>query len=862
MLLFTLLLACAVTSVFSVANLTGAWHKHGSSSEQYTLTPGPPPADYTAACSAQGTPCGWSTAAIGVTASGALTVTFSNGVKDTGEVAAGGDSLQWSTSAWDRSAPPPPPAPMHIHLCPHSHLDPGWYQTVDQLYEATFKGIVEGVISGLALDPSRTFAAEHAIIFAMYYERTNATMRALMKSHVARGALEFTGGGWVQPDEAITRHEDLIDQLVLGRAFINSVLGQAPLTTVWLADPFGHSSSSAAMHAAAFSDLLLLGRPMSPLDPIVSVSGAIWHPTASAPTAGAFAPSTSILTTDYGLYCNPYRAMRSGMDAGHVNASVAALLLHAAAAAAQPPFRQHVIVMFGDDAPSESPFETMYPAMDALIAGVNALSRVTNVTVSYSTPTRYVAALAQSLQPGQANPTFQEPYPSRPSYDMLPLVGNEFPYWVGYYTSRPELKAAIHASSAFFRASSQLHALAHDSSSWEEGVGALLPLWRALGLAQHHDIITGDCWDPVSEDNQARLLAGRQQAAGVATGALALLAGSGSSASAADLCLNATASPCLALAELLAAGEPARVTVYNPAAWARAGAQLELLVPVAAVAAVQWVVGSGGVVQAVPLDCQCSPVAPGALPDLPPQNDWYFLACPVDLLALGGAVVELTAAEAVPVAAAAPASASASASAPGFTLSNPQLTLTFDASGTLQSMATPAVPAIALSAALGYFASPAGQENAWDFSTAGSATLLPWPAVPGANATLVTGPVFSELTVAAPGSTGSASLRWRLYANESAVHLWVGVGPFVEQGSGSGGGGKPPSQDAFLSLTSSIASGSQWYTDSNGLELQLRKRWWRPWTAVNYSGFAGNEPVAINSEWPASEGGGVGGLAH
>jgi hypothetical protein len=34
--------------------------------------------------------------------------------------------------------------------------------------------------------------------------------RALMQQLVAEGRLEFTGGGYVQPDEAITRHEGAV----------------------------------------------------------------------------------------------------------------------------------------------------------------------------------------------------------------------------------------------------------------------------------------------------------------------------------------------------------------------------------------------------------------------------------------------------------------------------------------------------------------------------------------------------------------------------------------------------------------------------------------------------------------------------
>ena len=383
---------------------------------------------YTVACATCA--CGWCSANVTLTGQ-SLAIAFSSGVKDTGSVNADFSLITWADeSTWDRPTPPPPPAHHHVHLCPHAHLDPGWFQTVDDLYDTLFKGIVEDVLASLLASPARTFAAEHAIIFAMYYEGANASTRETMRALVARGALEFTGGGWVQPDEAITRHEDLIDQLTLGHAFITQTLGHAPVSTTWIADPFGHSTSSAAMHAAASSDLLIIGRTMSPLDPFTLQSGTVWHPTASLPSPGAFTPGASILAQEYGVYCSPYRDMKQNMVKGDVKASVVQLLAFVAAAIAAPPYRTEHLVMFGDDGPNEAPFPQMYLAIDALVDAVNALSATTNITVSYSSPSRYAAALAQSVQSG-AVPAYTQPYPTRPAWDMLPLVGNEFPYWVG-----------------------------------------------------------------------------------------------------------------------------------------------------------------------------------------------------------------------------------------------------------------------------------------------------------------------------------------------------------------------------------------------------------------------------------------------
>jgi hypothetical protein len=54
------------------------------------------------------------------------------------------------------------------------------------------------------------------------------------------------------------------------------------------------------------------------------------------------------------------------------------------------------------------------------------------------------------------------------------------------------------------------------------------------------------------------------------------------------------------------------------------------------------------------------------------------------------------------------------------------------------------------------------------------------------------------------------------------------------------------STDAVLRLETSLASAGAFWTDANGLELQPRARWARPFTSANYTNLAGNEPVAIN----------------
>ena len=96
----------------------------------------------------------------------------------------------------------------------------------------------------------------------------------------------------------------------------------------------------------------------------------------------------------------------------------------------------------------------------------------------------------------------------------------------------------------------------------------LLTLWRALGLVQHHDIITGDCWDRVAEDNGMRVREGVANAGAVATAAAAVLA-QADDATVGEACANFTLSPCRALWAGLESRTPTTVTFFNPQAWLR-----------------------------------------------------------------------------------------------------------------------------------------------------------------------------------------------------------------------------------------------------------------------------------------------------
>jgi hypothetical protein len=66
------------------------------------------------------------------------------------------------------------------------------------------------------------------IWFDKWWGLQNATTQATFRSLVARGQLEFVGGGYVQSDEATTTFADVIDQTTTGHEVLRKALPGLP----------------------------------------------------------------------------------------------------------------------------------------------------------------------------------------------------------------------------------------------------------------------------------------------------------------------------------------------------------------------------------------------------------------------------------------------------------------------------------------------------------------------------------------------------------------------------------------------------------------------------------------------------------
>lgn len=798
-----------------MSDLTGNWELQATYTEGYTVSL-KNVSSFSVTCGPG--PCtSWKEAVIvslgeGGNFNGSVRIYFDSGFIDSGAVDSTNKTILWGDSSqWQRV---PPSRKITVHVAPSSHLDPGWFQTVDDLYEDLFRFTILNVTAALELNPSRTYASEITSIWAMFVGEFATVGRTRLKSLISSKQLEFCGGGWTQPDEAITRFEDLIDEQTLGHAFLTSVLGHAPIRIGYSADPFGHSSSYAFIQSLNAYDVHILGRPMSPLDPISSQFATIWHPLQSFPDTGLFDKASSVLTVDNNGYWEPYRSFVGPATSGKL-LDAANTLLSWSKNEAERGDNENILMILGDDAPMQAPWFTLYPILDEIIDSLNANSSETNVTFQYSTPSLWAKALA--LEATSYNP--------RPAWDMLPLVGNEFPYWTGYYTSRPEFKKIYHDGSAFFRSSSMLHALARDDRTWFGGIAKLLTLWRAVGLVQHHDIITGDCYDLVAEDNALRITTGVINSATVATSAIALLTGADGN-DVGTACTNFTISPCPAFVAGLESRTPSTLSLFNPLSWNRSE-PISILSPTSYVTVTDAATGA-----VVP-----SQVAPFKQPDLPGES-WFSVVFNVDIPALGTAAYTITATDFL--------SEKDSSIHPQpqalldstIVLSNKFLTVAFSSNGTLQSLQSSEGSLVNVIAKVLFYSSAGGKENAWDFSSDGSTQANDFPGFSSQSIawSVLEGDLFQELAVSIDAQQG-VFIRYRLYSSESFLHIYTSTGPFASNSSSS---------DSILRLETSIQSNGAFWTDSNGLELLKRRRWSRPFTTQNYTEMAGNEPVAIN----------------
>uniref|UniRef100_A0A0D9XHR0 Alpha-mannosidase n=1 Tax=Leersia perrieri TaxID=77586 RepID=A0A0D9XHR0_9ORYZ len=459
---------------------------------------------------------------------------------------------------------------LNVHLVPHSHDDVGWLKTVDQYFVGSNNSIqgacvmntLDSVVDALAKDPARKFVFVEQAFFQRWWAEKSPTIQAIVRKLVDSGQLEFINGGWCMHDEAAVHYIDMIDQTTLGHRVIKKQFNKTPRAG-WQIDPFGHSAVQGYLLGAElgfdsmhFARIDYQDRAKRKGDKGLEV---IWR------GSRTFGSSSQIFTNAFPVHYSPpdgfgfevfddFVPVQDDMMLfdynveQRVNDFVAAAIKQANVTRTN-----HIMWTMGDDFNYQYA-ESWFRNMDRLIHYVNKDGRVHAL---YSTPSIYTDAKHAS----------NESWPLKYD-DYFPYADSTNAYWTGYFTSRPTFKRYVRMLSGYYLAARQLEFLVGRSS-----LGLFTSsLEDPLGIAQHHDAVSGTAKQHTTDDYSKRLAIGASQVEkGVNTALTCLTSSKGtcmSSATKFSQCQLLNISYCPSTEEGISA-KSLVIVVYNPLAWER-----------------------------------------------------------------------------------------------------------------------------------------------------------------------------------------------------------------------------------------------------------------------------------------------------
>jgi len=726
-----------------------------------------------------------------------------------------------------------------VHLVPHSHDDVGWQVTVDQYYIGSVQYILTTVIEQLLVNPDRKFIYVEQAYFQRWWRQQNDQVQQQVRDLVNNGQLEFINGGWCMHDEASTHYIDMVDQTTYGHRFIKEQFGKTPKVG-WQIDPFGHSATQAALLSGEVGfEALFFGR-IDYQDYNVRAQSKrlewIWRASESLGEeaqvfAGQFwngyGPPSGF---DFNIGSNdPPVQDDIRLDDYNVDQRVDDFVK---AAQEQSKIFQGEDLMWtmGSDFNYEAAHE-WFTNLDKLIAAVNKDGRV---TARYSTPSEYVEAKHA------ANLTW-----TLKTDDIFPYADGADSYWTGYFTSRPALKQYVRVQSQFLQVARHIEALTGGDGNGTES------LWEALGVAQHHDGVSGTAKQAVTFDYAKRLAVGGADSDMLIEAGLGkLLTKDGGDLPAFSYCPLANTSVC----DPIAANPNNVVVLYNSLARART----ELVrIPTSSATATVYD-GNDDVVasQVVKL----STTNPARVSNSLNYELRFYATVP----GIGASTFFIVTSSEQQKKIATPISpvkstittpeehesdnsiysntirtlksitSKSSVAAPTVSISNQYWKLDFDANGLLSQVTDVMSGAVTPFAQNFYWYhsfQQDGQQNSGayifrpqDPNDAGT------PVATSATINVITGDVSTEVQQTfAPWLTQTI----RLGANSTEIQFEYTVGPIpVDDKQG---------KEIITRYTTNIASNATWYTDSNGREWQQRVRNQRPTWKWNPT-----QPVAGN----------------
>ncbi|KAK9948402.1 hypothetical protein M0R45_003981 [Rubus argutus] len=442
---------------------------------------------------------------------------------------------------------------LNVHLVAHSHDDVGWLKTVDQYYigsnnsiqAACIENVLDSVVESLVRDPNRKFVFAEMAFFQRWWLTQSVEMQERVRKLVEAGQLEFVNGSWCMHDEATCHYIDMIDQTTLGHRAIKEQFNKAPRAG-WQIDPFGHSAVQAYLLGAElgfdsvhFARINYEDREKRKRDKSLEV---IWR---GSRTLGS---SSQIFANAFPVHYGPPPGFRFEINGDFIPVQDNPFLfdsnvekrvndfVNAAITQANVTRTNHIMWTMGGDFEYQYA-ESWFKEMDKLIHYVNKDGRVSAL---YSTPSIYTDAKNAANQSWPLKTDDYFLYADEPNS-----------YWTGFFTSRPNLKRYVRMLSGYYLAVQQLEFLVGKRSTGPN----TFSLGDALGIAQHHDAVTGTAKQHTTNDYAKRLSIGASEAEVVVGAALS--------------CLTTGKSGEQCKYQALTFSQSLVVVAYNPLGWSR-----------------------------------------------------------------------------------------------------------------------------------------------------------------------------------------------------------------------------------------------------------------------------------------------------
>jgi len=374
---------------------------------------------------------------------------------------------------------------LNVFVVPHSHDDVGWVQSIEEYYETQVRYIYDSTVASLIEDPSRTFIYVEQAYFSRWWKdnRTSDQQRQQFTQLLQKKQIEFVIGGWVMHDEAVVTYSAAIDQMTEGHQFIQDLFGQNYNPTLgWQIDPFGASSVTPTLNSLFnFSAHVIARIPWQEQDEMMNTQTMEFN------WIGSKNLKTKTQMFSHCLwesYCQPGATF--DYDNGVVVLPDDADNLVAYIRKRSLAYRTtSVLIPWGCDFRWTNA-SRVYASLDQLIAYINSHSAQYQMELRYTKLSEYFASVKEVSGGDYSS------FPTLEYSDFYPYIERDASYWTGYFSSHPALKSLTRTSESFLKSVDAIYSLARENDeSLQSDFSAVSTLRQAIAETQHHDGVTG-----------------------------------------------------------------------------------------------------------------------------------------------------------------------------------------------------------------------------------------------------------------------------------------------------------------------------------------------------------------------------------